>query len=77
MASVIYVASFTGGSALTVSGGPSARSLAEVLRDIVTDITAIRTSFVGVTAKLDADAGITDVNYASTWDPAAMGTTNG
>lgn len=36
------------------------------------DVAAIRTALVGVTAKLDADGGVTDTNYASTLDPAAL-----
>jgi len=47
-----------------------------VLNALLADITAIRTALVGITAKLDADAGITDTNYAATWDPAALTTTS-
>jgi plasmid maintenance system antidote protein VapI len=36
------------------------------------DLTAIRAAIVAITAKLDADAGVTDVNYAATCDPAAL-----
>lgn len=36
------------------------------------DIDALRAAIVGITAKLDADAGVTDTNYASTLDPAAV-----
>lgn len=39
---------------------------------LLADVTAIRTALVGVTAKLDADAGITDTDYAATHDPAAL-----
>jgi hypothetical protein len=39
--------------------------------DAVADIAAMRAAIVAVTAKLDADTGVTDANYASTWDPAA------
>lgn len=46
-----------------------------VLDTIVDDLTAIRTAFVGMTAKLDADAGVTDTDYASSLDPAALTTT--
>ncbi len=35
------------------------------------DSDAQRAAIVGITAKLDADAGVTDTNYASTLDPAA------
>ena len=38
------------------------------------DLAALRAAFVALTAKLDADNGITDVNYASTLDPAVLET---
>lgn len=38
----------------------------------VVDVAALRTAIVGITAKLDADAGVTDTDYAATWDPAAQ-----
>ena len=36
------------------------------------ELNALRTSFVALTAKLDADATVTDTDYASTCDPAAF-----
>jgi len=36
------------------------------------DNAALRASIVGITAKLDADVGINDVNYASLHNPAAL-----
>lgn len=45
------------------------RILLNALQD---DITAIRTSFVTLTAKLDDDATVTDTDYASVCDPAAL-----
>lgn len=39
---------------------------------LVTDATAIRTAVTSITAKLDLDAGVTDTNYASTCNPAAI-----
>lgn len=36
------------------------------------DMIAIRAAIVGITAKLDNDGGITDTNYAATWDPASL-----
>jgi hypothetical protein len=36
------------------------------------DITALRAAVVAITAKLDADGGVTDTNYAATCDPAAV-----
>lgn len=46
-----------------------------VLDSLLADITEIRTAVVGITAQLDADAGVTDTNYAATNDPAALTTT--
>lgn len=36
------------------------------------DLTAIRAAVVAITAKLDADGGVTDTNYAATCNPAAL-----
>lgn len=38
----------------------------------VADITALRAAVVAITAKLDADGGVTDTNYAATCNPAAQ-----
>ena len=58
-----------------------------VLDAVLADMTAMRAAIVAITAKLDvlttklnADAGVTDTNYAtnfaSTCDPAALTTTS-
>jgi len=39
---------------------------------VLTDLTAIRTAVTGITAKLDADTGITDTNYAALHNPAVL-----
>jgi len=41
---------------------------------LLADVTAIRTAVTGITAQLDADAGVTDTDYASSNDPAALTT---
>jgi hypothetical protein len=41
---------------------------------LLADLTAVRTAVTGITAKLDLDAGVTDENYASGLDPAALTT---
>lgn len=46
-----------------------------LLDALLTDLTAVRSAVVAITAKLDADAGVTDTDYASTCDPAALTTT--
>lgn len=50
--------------------------LQSVLEGIVDDLTAIRNAVTGLTAKLDADTGIEDTDYASTLNPAALTTTD-
>ena len=39
---------------------------------LLADVTAIRTSLIATTAKLDADATVTDTNYGSLNNPAAL-----
>lgn len=39
---------------------------------ILADLTALRTAIVTLTAQLDADAGVTDTDYAASCDPAAL-----
>lgn len=39
------------------------------------DVSAVRTSVTGVTAQLDADATVTDTDYAASNDPAALTST--
>lgn len=63
---------FTGGRSLTEKGG-----LDLDLQDVADDITELRTQLIALLAKLDADAGVTDVNYASTLTPATQKTTKG
>lgn len=44
----------------------------QVLEAFQADIAALRASLVAVTAKLDADAGVTDVNYGTLCNPPAL-----
>jgi len=76
MASKIKVNSFAGGSGLHPSGNGTP-NVAGSLRDAVDDVTELRTQFIALLAKLDADVGITDVNYESTLTPAAQTLTKG
>lgn len=39
---------------------------------LLADVTEIRTKLIATHAKLDADAGVTDINYAATNNPAAL-----
>jgi hypothetical protein len=36
------------------------------------DLNAIYVNILGITAKLDADAGVTDTNYGALWNPVAV-----
>jgi hypothetical protein len=51
-------------------------TLATVTRGIADDMTEMRTQFAALLAKLDLDAGVTDVDYASTLTPAAQQVTS-
>lgn len=44
----------------------------ELLLAAQADVAALRTAMVALVAKLDADAGVTDTNYAATCTPAAL-----
>lgn len=47
----------------------------DVLQSMLADMTALRNSIVATTAKLDADATVTDTNYGSLNNPPALNTT--
>lgn len=51
--------------------------LHRILVGVLADLAALRAAVVGITAKLDADAGVTDTTYASLWNPAALVTVAG
>lgn len=55
-----------------LSDKSEAKALRKLLEDVLADNTALRASIVAITAKLDADAGVTDTNYAATTNPAAL-----
>ncbi len=76
MASAIKTDFGFGGANLETSatGTPT---LASALRDAADDITELRTQLIALLAKLDADAGVTDTDYASTLTPAAQTLTKG
>lgn len=76
MASAITTNFGFGGANLetTATGTPT---LASALRDGIDDITELRTQFIALLAKLDADGGVTDEDYASTLTPAAQTLTKG
>ena len=55
----------SGGSGVPPAGS-SSPSLKDILWDEADDLETVRTKFNALLAKLDADAGVTDVDYAST-----------
>jgi hypothetical protein len=55
-----------------LSDKADAKELRKLLENVLADNTAIRAALVAVTAKLDADATVTDTNYAATCNPAAL-----
>lgn len=67
----------SGGANLTPNGASATPSLATALRDVADDLAAIKTAHNGAMAKLDADVGVTDTNYAALWDIGALLTIKG
>ncbi len=55
-----------------ISNTADAVQLYKALNALYTDVAALRAALVAVTAKLDADGGVTDTNYAATCNPAAL-----
>lgn len=47
----------------------------DILEALVNDVTELRAKLIATLAKLDADAGVTDADFASTLTPAALTTT--
>lgn len=67
----------SGGSNMTPGGASASPSLATTLRDIADDLAELRTKHNGAMAKLDADATVTDTNYAALHNAVAMKTIKG
>lgn len=49
----------------------SQRELVALLDAALADIAILKAAINGITAKLDADGGVTDTNYSSLWPAAA------
>ena len=64
-----------GGANLVPEGTGGAPTLAQALRDVADDFTNRNTQMDALLAKLDADAGVTDVDYAATIVAATQLTT--
>lgn len=54
------------------TSGGSAENLREQFNALRADLVAVRAAIVATHAKLDADGGVTDTDYASSNDPAAV-----
>lgn len=67
----------TGEGPLCPTGVDNQPTLAETARDIADDLAELRTQFIALLAKIDADSGDTggDSDYESTLTPAALTTT--
>ena len=53
-----------------------AEAMRQLITNLLADITALRTSIIATNAKLDLDLGVTDTNYSSLNNPAALTTTS-
>jgi len=65
----------SGGANLVPGNSGGTPTLAGALRDAADDFTELRTRFIALLVKLDADIGVTDIDYAATLTPAAQLTT--
>jgi hypothetical protein len=55
-------------NALNKSMPAAARAkMGDVLAELIKQVNLLTASVVGIAAKLDADAGVTDTNYTSLW----------
>lgn len=68
---------FCSGGANLAPAGSGTPTVAGAFRDVADDLDALRDAIVAITAKLDADGGVTDTDYAATADPAALLTIKG
>jgi len=64
----------SGGANIQPGGSAGEPTLAEALRDKIDDLTELRTQFIALLQKIDADSGDTggDSDYESTLTPAAL-----
>lgn len=55
-----------------LNGKNDAKELRRLFADLLADVTALRTAHVVLAAKLDADVGVTDINYGALTNPVAL-----
>ena len=61
----------TRNAAAPMLGASDAANLRTEISAIVADLAALRAAILVITAQLDADAGVTDTDYAANADPVA------
>lgn len=66
-----------GGMGRGISEESGVDNIVALMNAVVDDLTELRTQFVALLAKLDADGGVTDTDYASTLTPSALTLTKG
>ena len=67
----------SGHANMAPKGAQGKPSLADAMRDVADDLTELRTQFIALLAKLDADAGVSDTDYESGLTPSAQLTVKG
>lgn len=77
MATEVKATQFTGGASVVPGGSGGKPHLAEMVRGMIDDVTELRTQFIALLQKLDADIGINDTNYESLLTPAAQNVIKG
>lgn len=55
-------------------GGDRVAQLELILNELVDDLTELRSKYISLLQKLDADTGVADTNYAATLTPAQLKT---
>jgi hypothetical protein len=49
--------------------------LQKLMAGVLADMAVLRAAIIGINAKLDADATVTDTNFGALWNPATLQTT--
>ncbi|NOQ36069.1 MAG: hypothetical protein GQ569_09260 [Methylococcaceae bacterium] len=61
-----------GDSLNALSNSRDGVELRAIVDALVDEVIGLRASLAGITAQLDADAGVTDTDYAANHDPATI-----
>ena len=57
---------------VTYANARNPSALHKILDELRVQSANHRAAIVGITAKLDADGGVTDTDFAALWNPAAL-----